>query len=162
MTASMTITLDDGGLGVALDAVAAFGGDLTPAMDDIGQSLVVATQQRFEQGISPDGAAWKPSIRATAEGGLTLVERGHLRDSITHRAGKDSVEVGTNVFYAAVHQFGATISAKSAKSLKFQIGDRYVQKKSVTIPARPFIGLSMDDRTEITAILSDHLRKAFA
>lgn len=126
--------------------------------DLIGEALVRSTQQRFEEGRSPNGSPWPPSIRALAEGGQTLVKSARLQTSITHAASDQGVEVGTNVLYAAVHQFGATIRPVSADALRFQIGDRWVTTKQVRIPARPFIGLDDDDEREIVAIAEDWLR----
>lgn len=162
MATSFKISIDDARVQRGFDALIRAGVDMRPAMDEIGAMLVTATQIRFERGVGPDGKAWEPSYRASSEGGKTLVDRGHLRDSITHQATKDEVRVGTNVLYAAVHQFGATIRAKGSGHLKFQVGGRWASKKQVTIPARPFLGVSRDDQAEIGNILADHVRKAFS
>ena len=77
--------------------------------------------------------------------------------SIVHRFGKDFVEWGTNVLYAAIHQLGGTIRPKTAKRLRFTIGDQVVFARQVTIPPRPFVGVDNDDRAEIRQILVDHL-----
>lgn len=160
MATSIRIEINDAEVRRAIDGLISAAVNLQPALDEIGTMLVAATQQRFERGEAPDGARWPESIRAREEGGQTLIDRGHLRDSITHRASAEEVEVGTNVLYAATHQFGATIRARNARHLKFRLGDRFVSKTEVTIPARPFIGISADDRAEIAEILIDHLREA--
>lgn len=62
------------------------------------------------------------------------------------------VELGTNVVYAAIHQFG---------------GKAGPRKKRITIPARPFMPplesgeLNDTDRGEVLAIVNDNLRRAF-
>jgi phage gpG-like protein len=86
-----------------------------------------------------------------------LRDEGHLYASITHRASPTSVEVGSNAIYAAIHQFGGTIKAKDAKALRFRIGDVWVTKESVTIPARPFLGIDDDDRQMIVETVADAL-----
>jgi phage virion morphogenesis protein len=128
-----------------------------PVMDAIGASLVVSTQMRFENETGPDGVKWPASIRARVEGGKTLRDEGHLYASITHRASPSSVEVGSNEIYAAIHQIGGTIKAKEAKSLRFRIGDVWVSKESVTIPARPFLGIDDGDREMIVETVADAL-----
>jgi phage virion morphogenesis protein len=133
-------------------------GDRTPLMDEIGASLVTSTQQRFEDGVGPDGQSWPESYRASTEGGQTLVDHSHLRDSVTHAPSARDVAIGSNLIYAGVHQEGAVIRAKGPKALRFQIGGRWATKRQVTIPARPFLGISGADRAEIGAILQDHLR----
>lgn len=114
-------------------------------MEQIGEQLVASTQQRFEDGEGPEGEKWQPSYRAQAEGGQTLVDTARLKNSIGYEASPNLVTVGTSVSYAATHQFGAEIRAKNAPKLTFQVGGRWAQKDSVTIPARPFIGISEQD-----------------
>ncbi|NOR63253.1 MAG: phage virion morphogenesis protein [Rhodobacteraceae bacterium] len=128
----------------------------------IGASMVESTKQRFDRGESPEGNPWPVSLRAQFEGGKTLIDKGALKQSITHIADQNGVEIGTNMHYAATHQFGATISASGADALRFSIpGIGFITKKSVTIPARPFIGLSGEDEAEIEAIAFDFIAEAF-
>ncbi|MPZ57615.1 MAG: phage virion morphogenesis protein [Rhizobiales bacterium] len=125
--------------------------------DAIGASLVTSTQMHFERGTGPDGSPWPPSLRALTEGGKTLIDSAILMQSITFVASDTGVEVGTNILYAAVHQFGATIQAKTDQGLRFKVGDQWVRKDSVTIPARPFLGLDDADSAEIVHIAEDWL-----
>lgn len=128
----------------------------------IGAHLAQTTKERFDQGMDPDGNPWPASIRVLVNGGNTLVDSRALRDSITYEADASGVEVGTNVIYAATHQFGATITAKSAGALRFNIpGVGFITKQSVTIPARPFLGMNAEDEVEIGAIITDQLAAAF-
>ncbi|MBX9944947.1 MAG: phage virion morphogenesis protein [Reyranella sp.] len=136
--------------------------DLWQTMDAIGAYLVASTQRRFERQAGPDGTPWKPSIRAQIEGGWTLLDSGHLRSSIAHAATRDTVEVGSNRIYAAIHQLGGTIRARNAPNLRFRIGGRWISKPSVTIPARPFLGLDQEDELEIDAIVQADLEAAVA
>lgn len=131
--------------------------DPAPLMDEIGSLLTTSTIDRFERERAPDGQPWLPSIRAREEGGQTLTESARLRTSITHRVGNRSVEIGTNVVYAAVHQLGATIRAKHAKALRFKVGGRFATVKQVTIPARPFLGVSAGDERAIGEAVADYL-----
>lgn len=158
MAARVEITVNDAEIRAALGRAAEATRELTSLMDLIGAALVASTQQRFEVQRSPAGVPWKQSLRAQSVSGQTLVDSGRLRASITHRPSASRVEVGTNVNYAAVHQFGATIRAKTAKGLRFRIGDRFVIKRQVTVPARPFLGIDAADREEIVAITTDWLR----
>lgn len=143
--------------GVVLEGIGARASALAPVLDEIGMSLTTSTRHRFEEGRGPDGAAWAESGRAKAEGGRTLVDRGHLRDSITHRVEGTAVRVGTNRVYGGIHQFGGVIEGKSGP-LKFRTpGGGFATVKSVEIPARPYLGLSEVDRAEATVILEEHL-----
>ncbi len=127
----------------------------------IGEAMVTSTRQRFDDSAGPDGSPWPISLRAQFEGGKTLVDKAVLVGSITHIAAADQVEWGTNLDYAATHQFGATITPKSADALKFSIpGIGFITSQSVTIPARPFIGLNDEDETKIERIADDFLAQA--
>lgn len=131
--------------------------------DEIGQALVTSTVHRFERETGPDGQPWKPSRRAREEGGQTLTDKGRLRGSITHVAGPTFVDVGTNVLHAAIHQFGGEIRPKGSGKLYIQRGGAVTAVvDSVTMPARPFLGVDDADRDAISEILLDALERAAA
>ncbi len=128
----------------------------------LAEAVRESTLERFKQGKAPDGQKWKPSQRVLQEGGRTLVKTAQLRNSIRAKADASGFAVGTNVKYAATHQFGdpgRTIRAKNKKALRFRVGGRWVSKKQVrvTIPARPFLGLSDEDMREIRETLEDFI-----
>jgi len=56
---------------------------------------------------------------------------------------------------------GRTIRARKKKALRFQVGGKWVTKKQVriTIPARPFLGLSEDDMQEMKATVEEFIQK---
>jgi len=110
------------------------GAGMQQTMQDIGEVIRFDIEESFEREVSPFGEAWKPSNN----GGKTLNDTGRLKNSFTISATPNSVTVGTNVEYAAIHQFGGVINAKSSKGLRFKAGDKWVKKQSVTMPARPF------------------------
>ena len=126
--------------------------DRAKLLGSIGVEMEAQTQERFDTQKSPDGDSWKALAQKTwnyyAGKGWTarsiLVGEGTLRDSITSevQGGALAVLVGATMEYAAVHQFGAEIKPKSAKAL-FVPG--YGMLKKVTVPARPYLGVSADD-----------------
>ncbi len=138
--------------------------DLEPLLEGMGLYLESTTIERFETSTAPDGTAWKPSLRVRLEGGKTLVKSGSsgLRGSITSRASSRSVEVGTNKIYAGIHQFGGIIRPKNAKFLAFGLpgGLGLRRVKEVEMPARPFLGLSTEDESELFAQVADYSRAA--
>jgi phage gpG-like protein len=89
------------------------------------------------------------------------VDSGRLKNSIGYEASPSMVAVGTSVEYASTHQEGATIEAKSSQGLRFQVGGRWVTKKAVTVPARPFIGISAEDETQAKGCVLGHIGRAF-
>jgi phage virion morphogenesis protein len=154
------------------EARAAFGrlervmADTTPITRAIGVGLVTSTQDRFDDEVSPDGSAWaplNPTYAAGKRGAGILREsamRGGLQGSITYRASRSDVQVGSNKIYAGVHQGGAVITPKNADRLVFRLGNRVVHARSVTIPARPFVGISSDDQVMILDVVESGLARA--
>jgi HK97 gp10 family phage protein len=80
-----------------------------------------------------------------------LRDTGNLINSIQKKKTKvtgnsGEVQVGTNVIYAAIHEFGGVIRAKNAKALRFRTKDgQWHTVKSVTIPARPYMRPAVDE-----------------
>jgi len=130
----------------------------------IGEGVRESTLERFKTSKGPDDKTWKTSIRAATEGGRTLVQTAQLRNSIRSKSDASGFAVGTNAKHAATHQFGEqgrTIRARRAKTLRFQVGGRWVSKKKVkiNIPARPYLGLSDDDMQEIKGTVEDFIAR---
>ena len=160
---TIDVHLEEGGdAQAALRRMAESLDDAREVLEDIGRRLVASTVRRFERTAGPDGRPWPTSIRAREEGGLTLTDTGRLRGSITHQVLPRAVRVGTNVPYAATHQFGAEIRPRRARALKFRVAGQWATKQSVSVPARPFLGVSRDDEAEIARIVEDGLRRAAA
>ena len=120
--------------------------DLTPAFAEIGEIVTESVQRNFEEHRAPDGTPWarlaRSTVRQKAKRGRSpkdiLIDRRILMGSIHPEAHRDHVVIGTNVVYAAVHQFGAGLRAHIATRRTFP-----------PIPARPFLGVREDDRPEI-------------
>jgi phage gpG-like protein len=86
---------------------------------------------------------------------------GYLMGSITFQASPDQLVVGSAMIYAAQRQFGGVIVPKQAKALAFQWGPEGIRlAKSVTQPGRAFIGISDEDREDITAAFHDYITGA--
>jgi len=114
--------------------------DLTPAMKNIGEYLLLSTDTRFRTETDPYGNRWQPNsprtiARKRAEGRIlkTLQSTGRLRAGISYKADRTSVVIGTNVDYAAKHQLGQGV------------------------PKREFLGVSQKDTQEILVIMSSFL-----
>lgn len=153
---SISVTVTDASVRRAFDQLAVVMGNTAPVMAAIGTALVASTHMRFVSQTDPDGNAWQALNQEYAENkrnSRILTESGRLRDSINDQAGRDEVRVGSNVIYAGVHQLGATIVPKNASHLFFRIGGRLVKADSVTLPARPYLGISSDDEAEIAEIV---------
>lgn len=164
--AQLIIRMDMSQVQSAFQRLAMAVSDTTPIMRAIGTGLVTNTHDRFDDEVDPEGNAWAPLNEEYAKskrGPGILREsamRGGLQGSITYRAGRDQVQVGTNKVYGAIHQFGGEILPKHGRFLIFKMGGKTVKARSVTIPARPYLGISNDDRDMIIDVVTGALDRA--
>lgn len=74
-----------------------------------------------------------------------LIRTGNLINSVQETEAKEEsptkafVTFGPQVVYATIHEFGGTIHATSGPFLVFQIKGQWYRKRSVVIPARPYL-----------------------
>lgn len=145
------VSLNWGGFDKALGRCAQNLGNTKALMASIGEALVSGTIKRFAAEETPDGKKWEPSARAQTQGGLqsssagkTLTDTARLRASIDYAATPTKVMVGSNVAYARIHQMGG----KTGKGHK------------VTMPARPYLGVSGEDMEEVKETVSEFIKNA--
>jgi phage gpG-like protein len=174
------LTFDDAAILGGLGRIEASLLDTAPLLSQIGNAGVDSTKLRFATQAGPDGSPWPGLSPAYAMLPWSSAGRGYgmlraseaLLKSQHYVLGADEVSWGSDRPYAAVHQFGATIVPKNAKALAFVLGDTFakgnsgalgntqahlVLAQSVTIPARPYLGLDEVDKTEITALARDYI-----
>jgi phage gpG-like protein len=136
----------------------------TLTQDQISPSLAALSEPSLRQRVlkgmgtvvmsNAQRAFDEPSLRPTPwakrKGGTNplMIKSGDLRQGIHMQVQGESVVVGSPAKYAAIHQLGGTITAKGGGLLRFKIGDRWISKKSVKIPARPFF--PFDARGQLT------------
>jgi phage virion morphogenesis protein len=176
MPVAIEITIDDREYRSALRGLLQRGADLSPALLAIGQAMVTSTRLRFLAGVGPDGVAWKPSQRVLKHGGQTLILSRRLESSLMSNSSGTSVEWGSNVVYARIHQLGGVIKRAPRTHTIYRragregIEPRFVKKSrsnfaqdvavkayNINMPARPFLGVNADEKSEITQILARHL-----
>jgi phage virion morphogenesis protein len=129
-----------------LNRILSRGLDLTPAFYEMGEHLLESTQDRMSREESPDGTPYEPlSINTLEQKDLTnqsdkiLRGYGTLADTLSYQVSGDQLMFGSNMEYAATHQFG---------------------RDSANIPARPFLGVNHEDEIELIDILRSHLSGA--
>ncbi|MCA0175226.1 MAG: phage virion morphogenesis protein [Proteobacteria bacterium] len=114
----ITITVYHQAVQAALARMAQQAGHTQPLMARIAERLYARTDARFSAQAGPDGQPWaplKPATRKHKRGPLTLQESGRLRAGIIWGANATAAWLGSNQPYAAIHQWGGTIS-KGAQS----------------------------------------------
>lgn len=120
---------------------------------------------------------WIVSKAAHKRSGQTLLDTGRLASSvdvnISYKGNQISIEVGSNLPYAAIHNFGGTVKQYSRSKLYTQNRKKSGQYKkgttwgqgdtvgehTITIPARPFLVLQDEDIDKIKQIVSNYIFK---
>jgi phage virion morphogenesis protein len=173
----ISVTYDSTAVKEALKALSTKVSDLKPALMNIGRKVLTQTQFRFRNQVDPDGKPWEKNKR----GGQILRDTGRLQNSLFWGNLTDaSVDVGTNVVYAAMMQFGAkkgqfgrktvVANVKAHQVRNFMGRGKTVQVQAHTrnqsviipwgdIPPRPFLGINEADQAEIISIISTHVAK---
>lgn len=162
----LKITVDDTELQKALTKAKAKLGSTKPLTAGIASLMLEAVEESFDKETDPNtGQKWKPLSPLTKEqrskrghDGKILQVSGALASSISSSYGDNHAVVGTNKVYAPVHQFGAVIRAKHKRALSFG----GVMRSSVTIPARPFLGISQQTQDEINNLIEAWAANAIA
>lgn len=166
----IAIKYDDGEVMAALSRLAARAANMRPVMASIGQLVRSDIMERFDTSTAPTGAPWRPltlsavvsrarrhapkglkkrreaTLARFASNAKPLLDTGTLRNSIRVASVSDSAVVvtaggGKRDKIAAIHHFGG----------------RAGRGRKVTIPARPFMGVSEEGRREILSLISRHL-----
>lgn len=152
---SVAVEIQERGLKQATQAMERLAGwDQFELADTIGRLIQLQTRRRLQtEKTSPEGEPWKETRRSNP----TLYNTGRLHDSIDYRSDLNSVQVGSPLIYAAIHQFGGVIKPKNGKALAFQAGGEAVFAKQVTIPARPYLGVSADNAAEIETVITEFM-----
>lgn len=163
MSATISIDVDDR-LTPALARLADAASDLTRPMALISEAVLTHTVERFNRQVSPSGVPWaarRHSEEHPDPGHPLLRKSGDLFNAIDRESGRDFAAVGVlatggPAIYAGVHQYGATVRAKTGGALRTPFGPR----RSATIPARPFLGIEDRDVSLTEAIITAHIEAA--
>ena len=103
-------------------------------MRRLAGTMHYAVAQNFKQGGRPEWLALK------YRSGIPLNDTGALRQSIDELSDNDTALVGTNMVYAAIHQFGGWAG----------------RNRKVYIPARPFLQLTNEDKQDLMDDVQDY------
>lgn len=175
----ITCTIDDREIREALERLQAKTGNMKQVMNEIGLYYRESVQKNFDSERTPDGRPWQRLSATTLmmrlgqkkrfkksgalakkgkeylQGKKILTESGDLRESVRHQATRDSVTIGSDLKYAAIHQFGGPAG----------------RGRKVIIPARPYLAsnrgsgkessmeLAEKDKIRIMTILKQYLEQ---
>ena len=178
--AMLDVTVDVSTVGQALEELGKRLDSMRVPLLDIAEYLHQSTDSRARRQVGPDGSPWaplSPRTLARKKGNKTLREGGALLDTLRHQVAGDELQFGTDRPYGAIHQFGGKIEhAARSQQVYFKekggvVGNRFVKKsksnfaqwvshgaRTTQMPARPYLGLSAEDETEVLEIVASYLK----
>ena len=148
---------------------------LKPYWQSVGSYIQRQTiNERFEKEQSPTGEKWKPLSERTKairrkkhkSGNMKILQdNGELRRSITYEAGTNYVRIGSVLKYARIHQFGGTVEVSRVGQYKRDYKNHRFKRKwnsysyshKITIPARPFLGITAAECEHIKSMLKNYI-----
>lgn len=165
------------------------GSGMDMALGQTGEYLVRSTRDRAAREVDPSGNPWAPlsprykKLKDKKRPGVPMLKFDNhmIGDQLAHQVVGHDLFVGTNAKYGAAHHFGATIQIAARSQLigfhqdkkTGEVGNRFASRKKanfeqwatlpaheIKMPARPWLGLSVDDEAEVLAIISDHANQA--
>ncbi|AOJ10592.1 phage virion morphogenesis protein [Burkholderia mayonis] len=191
----LEIEIDDTRYEGAIARVRALMHDASPITALIATEMLDAVEENFAQQGRPKWLGLSPKTlkrrREEAGTGKILQRSGRLAASVVQTHDATSARVGTNVVYAAIHQFGGTIQrhpmsgyvrlrkgrdgmimrqanhphlavfAKNGHKRVKIVKWTRSQGWTIKIPARPFFVLTEADNTKIETEVSAYLRRLF-
>lgn len=175
------IQISDRQVNQALTRLVASVSNPRTVLDEIGELLIDSTKARFATSTGPDGKRWAENSDITIlqylgrykgsfkkNGGLSakgasrlggkkplIGESGSLSSQIFKKVeGNNTLYIGSTMIYAAAQQFGIKkgYAGSNKRGSPIPWGD---------IPARPFLGISNEDRGMILDTISDYLTQNF-
>jgi len=138
-----------------------------PALKEWVDAFADETRENYTAERSPGGqpwSRWRFRPLDAPDDHPTLFISGALQASVTqpgstgniNEVGSDSVTYGTNIPYAASHQYGAQL--RTERSLVGRGGRGYIPAGTlVNIPARPFLGVTDSQANQAASMIARHI-----
>jgi phage gpG-like protein len=137
---------------------------------DVGQRLLSDFLFGFRKSAAPNGEPWAP---ITHREGKPLRDKGTLRQSLLSVATNSKLEVGTNIKYAAAHNFGFSgkvavpahtriINQAFGKPIPKTVVNVKAHSKEMNIKKREFLGIYDRQKKIIVSAIEKHLKEKSA
>ena len=145
--------------------------NLRPAFAEIGEDLTETTKRRFNTATAPDGKAWAANSAVTIARYLGNYGKSFKKDGSLSKAGAarsaskkpltgETRTLASTINYQLNGKSSVSVGSPKVQAAMMQYGGTKAQFPHLwgNIPARPFLGVSSTDRTNILDILADYLK----
>jgi len=110
------------------------------------------------------GSIVERQAKHNLSGGRLRARTGRLRGSVRTEVHGDEARIGSNVVYAAIHEFGGEIVPKRASALHFQTSDgHWVTTQRVHMPARHWLSSALEESwAKVRDVFEETIRRLIA
>jgi phage virion morphogenesis protein len=156
-----------------LDAFVRAAANPAPVLKGIGETLTQSTKERFKTSTGPDGASWEANTEATMAAYLAKFSGAYKKNGDLSKRGErisarkkpligETKSLSTQIHYELVGDTELHIGSPMEYDAMQQFGGTKAQFPNLwgDIPARPFMGVSEQDRADILSDLADYLNAA--
>ena len=167
----------------AINQALAFLAEPAIMLRDMGEYLLIAHDQRWATQTSPGGVPWAPLSpaylkRKRKNKDKILQLDGYLKNTLRYQLAGNELLFGSNRVYAAMQHYGGTIDMPARSQEAYfkrdrsgNVGQRFTKKAqsnfaqrvtigayTIEIPARPWLGTSTSDDSELLNIAMRYLQ----
>lgn len=144
--------------------------NMRPAFLEIGEDLLESTKRRFSTTISPDGVRWEENSPTTIIRYLAQFSGSFKKDGSLSKKGEkrsankkpltgETRTLASTINYQLKGAAGVSIGSPKVQAAMMQFGGTKARFPHLwgDIPARPFLGISDKDRSNILDITASYL-----
>ena len=166
----ITIKVKDKQVQDRLSEIVSRAKNMRPAFLEIGEDLVETTKQRFASAQAPDGTPWAANSPVTVARFLGQTAGNFKKDGSLSRKGQqrssgkkpltgETRTLASTINYQLKGATGVSIGSPQKYAAMQQFGGKKSDFPHLwgNIPARPFLGVSEKDRTNILDITARYL-----
>jgi phage virion morphogenesis protein len=154
MAQDFSISINDQALRITLGNLNERLRNPAPMLRIAGEVMRGSIERTFRDQGSPAGS-WAPLAASTLKRGKggsgrkILIQRGLLKNSITYQEDGNTLRIGSNLVYSAIHQFGGVAGRRGPFKKK--------NGRRPFIPARPYLVFRPEDPQRMTDAIERYI-----
>jgi phage virion morphogenesis protein len=171
MAQDFSISINDKALRITLSNLNERLQNFSPMLRIVGNVMRGSFERTFRDQGSPAGS-WAPLAASTLKRGKggsgrkILIQSGRLKNSITYQEDGNTLRMGSNLVYSAIHQFGGVAGRRAPSNrrklshlIDQQVGGAHgpMKWRRPIIPARPYLVFHPEDPQRITDALERYI-----
>jgi phage virion morphogenesis protein len=169
----ISVKYDDAEFRRVLEQIAEAGANPRPVLKGIGEILQQSIKQRFKDSKAPDGTPWAENTAATLQAYLAKFSGAYTKSGQLSKRGQtiaakkkpligETKSLSTQIYKNIIGEAELAVGSPLEYAAMQQYGGKKADFPHLwgDIPARPFLGLSAEDREDVLDELTAFLDRA--